>query len=95
VDLRDNLHGVHAALFLWEDGSHLTRSWFDSRFFTLLGHDYGGHSPRAGGATFLASLGLSEDVIQAIGQWSSAAWKIYIRDNPTMRAEQQLATLCA
>ena len=25
--------------------------------------------------------------------WSSQAWKIYIRDNPTVRAEQQLAAI--
>jgi hypothetical protein len=42
---------------------------------------------------FYASLGLSEDVIQALGRWSSQAWKIYIRDNPTIRAELQLATI--
>ncbi|KAJ7900796.1 hypothetical protein B0H13DRAFT_2336396 [Mycena leptocephala] len=41
----------------------------------------------------IPTLGLSESVIQAIGRWSSAAWKIYIRDNPTIRAEQQLAVL--
>ena len=28
-----------------------------------------------------------------LGSWSSTAWKIYIRDNPTVRAEQQLAVL--
>lgn len=93
VCIRDNTHGCCAALFLREDGSHPTRSWFDTRFFALLGRDYGGHSLRAGGATFYASLGLSEDIIQAIGRWSSAAWKIYIRENPSIRAEQQLATL--
>jgi hypothetical protein len=90
---RDALHGARAALFLREDGSIPTRSWFDKKFFTLLSRDYGGHSPRAGAATFYASLGLSENVIQAIGRWSSSAWKIYIRDNPTIRAEQQLAAL--
>jgi hypothetical protein len=41
----------------------------------------------------LRHLGLSESVIQAIGRWSSSAWKIYIRDNPTVRAEQQFAAL--
>ncbi|KAG5221505.1 RNase domain-containing protein [Salix suchowensis] len=51
----------------------------------------GGHSARAGGATFYASLGLSEDIIQALGRWSSEAWKIYVRENPTIRAELQLA----
>ncbi|KAF8070248.1 hypothetical protein FPV67DRAFT_1668123 [Lyophyllum atratum] len=38
-------------------------------------------------------LGLSEDIIQAIGRWSSAAWKIYVRENPSIRAELQLAAL--
>ncbi|KAJ3964165.1 hypothetical protein EV361DRAFT_812507, partial [Lentinula raphanica] len=52
-----------------------------------------GHSLRAGGATFYARLGLSESVIMALGRWSSAAWKINIRDNPTVRAELQLASL--
>jgi hypothetical protein len=36
---------------------------------------------------------LTEDVIQALGRWSSEAWKIYIRDNPTIRAELQIAAL--
>lgn len=90
---RDALHHARLALFVRENGLHPTRSWFDSRFFALLSREFGGHSARAGGATFYASLGLSEDVIQAIGRWSSAAWKLYIRDNPTIRAEQQLAAL--
>jgi hypothetical protein len=90
----DSLHGSRAALWLRQDGSHPTRSWFDKKFFAILSHDFGGHSPRAGGTTFLAALGLSESVIQAIGQWSSAAWKIYIQENPTIHAEQELATVC-
>jgi hypothetical protein len=93
VSRRDTLHLGRLALFIREDGSHPGRSWFDRRFFSLLSREFGGHSARAGGATFYASLGLSEDVIQAIGRWSSVAWKIYIRDNPTIRAEQQLASL--
>ncbi|KAF9523817.1 hypothetical protein CPB83DRAFT_740229, partial [Crepidotus variabilis] len=60
------------------------RSWFDGKFFALLDRSFGGHSLRAGGATFYASIGLSEDIIQALGRWSSASWKIYIRDNPTV-----------
>jgi len=93
VDRRDSVHQARLALFLREDGSHPTRSWFDARFFAMLSREFGGHSAHAGGATFYASLGLSEDVIQAIGRWSSQAWKIYIRDNPTVRAEQQLAAI--
>jgi hypothetical protein len=91
--LRDHLHGARAALFLRENGSHPTRSWFDSKFFALLDRQYGGHSPRAGGATFFAALGVPESVIQAIGRWSSTAWKLYIRDHPLIRVEQQLAII--
>ena len=93
TSLRDRLHGSSPALFLREDGRHPTRSWFDAKFFAVLDHSFGGHSPRAGAATWYASLGLSEDVIQALGRWSSSAWKIYVRDNPTVCAELQLAAL--
>jgi len=71
------------------------QSWFDAKIFSFLGCDYGGHSAHARGATFFAGLGLSEDVIQAMGRWFSGAWKIYIRDNPSVQAEQQLAMLWA
>lgn len=93
VKRRDAVHGGRAALFIRENGSHPTRSWFEKKFFAVLDRSFGGHSPRAGGATYYASLGLSEDIIQALGRWSSAAWKIYIRDNPTIRAELQLAAI--
>ena len=59
----------------------------------ILNHLFEGHSPQAGGATFYASLGLFEDIIQALGRWSFKAWKIYIQDNPTIYAELQLAAI--
>ena len=90
---RDIRHGAATSLFLRADGSQPTRSWFDSKLFSFLDRSFGGHSASAGGATFYANLGLTEDVIQAIGRWSSAAWKIYIRDNPTIRAELQLTAI--
>ena len=90
---RDAVHGARRALFLREDGSHPTRAWFDSKLFSFVDQSFGGHSPRAGGATFYAGLGLSESIIMALGRWSSAAWKIYIRDNPSVRAALQLASL--
>ena len=93
VKRRDAVHQARAPLFIREDGSHPTRSWFEKKFFAILDRSFGGHSPRAGGATFYANLGLSEDVIQALGRWSSKAWKLYIRDNPAIRAELQLAAL--
>ena len=93
IVFRDKLHGARRPLFLREDGSHPTRAWFDSILFSFVDKSFGGHSARAGGATFYASLGLSESVIMALGRWSSEAWKIYIRDNPCVRAALQLATL--
>lgn len=93
VACRDMLHRCRSPLLLTEQGLHPTRQWFDRKFFAIVDRSFGGHSLRAGGATHYASLGLSEDVIQALGRWSSAAWKIYIRDNPTVRAELQLGSL--
>ena len=91
--LCDHIHGAKTALFLWENGIYPSRSWFELKFFAILDCRYGGHSPRTGYAMFLASLGVSETVIQAVGRWSSEAWKIYIRKNPAIRVEQQLASL--
>jgi hypothetical protein len=93
TQLRDHTHGARSPLFLRENGQHPSRAWFDQKFFKLVDHSYGGQSVRAGGATFYASLGISEDVLQAIGRWSSSAWKIYIRDYPAIRIELQLAVL--
>ena len=90
---RDSLHGLRAPLFLRENGSHPTRSWFEHRLHNLLPNSYGAHSMRAGGATFYASLGLDESIIQSLGCWSSSAWKIYLRDHPAIRAAQQLTFL--
>jgi hypothetical protein len=93
TQLRDQKHGARSPLFLRENGSHPSRAWFEKKFFKLVDRSYGGQSARAGGATFYANLGISEDVLQAIGRWSSSAWKIYIRDHPAIRIELQLATL--
>jgi hypothetical protein len=93
VTARDVIHGAQRALFIRKDGSHPTHAWFDAKFFTFVDRSFGGHSPRAGGATYYAALGLSESVIMALGRWSSEAWKIYIRDNPCIRAALQLAAL--
>ncbi len=41
---------------------------------------------RAGGATALAEAGVSLALIQAIGRWSSDAFKIYIRHHPVLLA---------
>ena len=94
VSLQDQLHDAHAPLFLTEDDLHPTRLWFEQKFFTILDCSFGGQSAHADRATFYASLGISEDVIQAIGHWASATWKIYLREHPTVHMEQQLASAC-
>ena len=93
VQICDSLHGACKALFLHEDGSHPTRAWFDSKLFSFVDKSFGSHSARAGGATFYATLGLSESIIMALGHWSSQAWKIYICDNPCVWAALHLAAL--
>ncbi|KAJ7271668.1 hypothetical protein C8J57DRAFT_1008086, partial [Mycena rebaudengoi] len=64
VTARDRIHGANPSLFLRQDGSPPTRSWFDKFFFSLLNREYGGHSVRAGSCTFYASLGLAESILQ-------------------------------
>jgi hypothetical protein len=93
VTARDSIHGAKTALFLTQAGTIPSRHWFDRHFFACLDRSFGGHSARAGGATFYASLGLSKDIIQALGRWSSQSWRIYICDNPSIRAEAQLAAI--
>ncbi|KAF8218767.1 hypothetical protein L208DRAFT_1469637 [Tricholoma matsutake] len=60
---RDRVHGAKASLFLRENGSHPSRSWFNSKFFKILDCHFGRHSARTGCATFLSSLGVSESII--------------------------------
>ena len=36
VSWHDHLHGAKMALFLWESGSHPSRSWFDLKPFAIL-----------------------------------------------------------
>jgi hypothetical protein len=90
---RDIVYGGRAALFIYENGSHPTQSWFESKFFTILDCSFGGHSPYTGGATFYTSLGLFKNIIQALSRWSSNTWKIYVYENPTIHAELQLAAI--
>jgi len=65
-------------LWLRENGSVPTRSFFIKCFQQFFGSDFGGQSMRAGGATKLAEEGASPAIIQATGRWSSEAFKIYI-----------------
>jgi hypothetical protein len=46
--------------------------------------DLAGQSLRAGGATALALAGVSNDLIQAAGRWSSDVFQAYIRKHPIL-----------
>ncbi|KAL4252527.1 hypothetical protein AB1N83_014297 [Pleurotus pulmonarius] len=81
---RDSLFPLEPALWLRRDGSIPTRSWFLTHLRTHLPSTFAGQSMRSGGATFLAASGVPDDRIQAVGRWTSEAYKIYIRKNPVV-----------
>lgn len=84
ITSRDRRFPFHQPLFLTSRGNVPTRSWFLRRFFKFFAHSFGGHSLRAGGATFFASLGYSNETIQRLGRWASEAFQIYVRKNPVL-----------
>jgi hypothetical protein len=84
--LRDRRFPFRAELWLKEDGSIPTRSWFLRFLRRHFQGDVGGHSLRAGGATALAEAGIPPHMIQAIGRWSSETFQIYIRRHPVFLA---------
>ena len=73
------------ALFLFKDGSPLTRARFVSALRSALaesGFDpslYAGHSFRVGAATTAALRGLQDSLIKTLGRWNSSAYMVYIR----------------
>lgn len=71
-------------LFVFADGSPLTRPKLNARLQALLAAAgwqgrYTLHSFRVGAATTAASLGFPDYLIQAMGRWSSDAYKVYIK----------------
>jgi hypothetical protein len=81
---RDQLFPLHPELWLTFQGCVPTRHWFLSRLRLLFPNSYAGQSIRSGGATSLAQAGVDLDTIQAVGRWSSPAFRIYIRKNPVV-----------
>jgi hypothetical protein len=82
----DHLFPFHPHLWLRSDGSIPTRRWFISQLHHHFPKSIGGHSLHAGGATALADAGVPTHIIQALGRWSSDAFKIYIRRHPALLA---------
>ena len=75
--LFQNERGAHLAqdVVLRYIRSNLKRSGYSAEQVST----YGTHSARIGGATKLHQMGVSSEVIKAMGGWSSDAWKTYIR----------------
>ena len=72
-------------LFIWPDGTPLTRSRFVDEVRGALtkaklpAKDFAGHSFRIGAASTAAAAGLEDSAIQTLGRWKSAAYLLYIR----------------
>lgn len=81
---RDRLFPLSSPLWLKQDGSVPTRSFFMTRLRHFFDEDIGGQSMRAGGATSGAEHGVAPHIIQGIGRWASSAWQIYIRKHPVL-----------
>lgn len=84
ISSRDQLFPVSSPLWLMENGSVPTRSFFMAHLRLFFSREVAGQSMRAGGATALAEHGVPPSIIQACGRWASEAFLVYIRKNPTL-----------
>ena len=79
-------------LFCFPDGGAIPRNFFIKHLkncFSFCGLDvtlYKSHSFRIGGASFYASLGLSDAQIRTLGRWNSDAFLKYIREQRILMA---------
>ena len=81
---RDTKFPIHPELWLTSRGTVPTRYWFMSCLRRFFPREITGQSMRSGGTTSLAEAGASLATIQAVGRWSSDAFRIYIRKNPIL-----------
>jgi hypothetical protein len=79
---RDKLFPDHEEMWLRADGERPRRRWFLRQLHVFFDDNVAGHSLRSGGATALAQMGVSLDIIQAMGRWSGDAFRSYIRLHP-------------
>ena len=84
LSLRDSTFSFLPHLWVHQNGSLPSRSWFTHKLHQFLPKNFSGHSFRAGGATHLAAVGIADERIQAMGRWSSEAWRTYVRKNPVI-----------
>ncbi len=81
---RDSVFSFLPHLWVQQDGSLPSCSWFTCKLHQFLPHHFSGHSFRAGGATHLAAVGIPNERIQAMGCWTSEAWHSYLCKNPVI-----------
>ena len=81
---RDDKFPLLSPLWLCQNGSLPTCSWFTQCLRRFFDSSVSGHSMCAGGATLLAELGTPPHLIQAIGHWTSDAFEAYIRTHPAL-----------
>ena len=81
---RDKLFPFSSPLWLREDGTIPTRSFFIKCLHSFFKKDVAGQSLRAGGATILVEMGSPPSLIQAIGHWTSKYFQIYVRKSPVL-----------
>ncbi|THH06666.1 hypothetical protein EW146_g9541 [Bondarzewia mesenterica] len=81
---RDSLFRLRPALWLTSAGTPPTRAWFLRHLRAIFPTDIAGHSLRSGDATHFAAAGWPDERIQALGRWTSQAFKTYIRKNPVI-----------
>ncbi|XP_056606144.1 uncharacterized protein LOC130424483, partial [Triplophysa dalaica] len=80
-------------LFVDESNRPATRFWFQKHLKAVLllsgipADHFSGHSFRIGAATTAAQKGLSHSQIQALGRWTSEAFKSYIRSDRSIIRE--------
>lgn len=89
IRARDAWLGPAGLLFGKKEGGRLLSRDNVVNMLKAIDPELTGHSFRAGGATYLASIGVREEDIKRMGRWTSDAWQIYVREHPTIIAELQ------
>ena len=65
-------------LWLWADGTLPTQMWFISQLCHFFPSSITGQSMHAGGATALAEAGITPNLIQTAGHWTSDTFTCYV-----------------
>lgn len=82
----DTLFSLNPKLWLHTNGTIPTCQWFMQHLKRFISENIGGQSLCASGATAYAEAGVLTHIIQALGQWSSETFRIYIQSHPALLA---------